>query len=109
MYCNKCGAAVVGKYCSCCGTRVRSQLEDFRLAERRAEKEFIRAHTYDDSGRLLGLDKQHLAIACWCAAQFKYGVYRHAIVDGKVPNAAFGELETIRIHAEKLFDQLVDF
>lgn len=27
MYCKTCGAAVVGKYCSCCGTRVEGELD----------------------------------------------------------------------------------
>lgn len=109
MYCSKCGAAVIGKFCSCCGTRVRNRIEEFRLAEKRAEKAFKDACTYDSDRRLLGLDRMHLAMACWQAASIKYGTYRRLAVDNNVPDAAFDELQIIRMHAEKLFDQLVSF
>lgn len=39
-HCKKCGAIVTGKYCSCCGKRVTSDLRDFRRAEARAKREF---------------------------------------------------------------------
>ena len=39
MFCSKCGAAVNGKFCSCCGQRVRSGIEEYRLAERRMRKQ----------------------------------------------------------------------
>ncbi len=35
MFCTECGAAVTGKFCSCCGARVRSDLEAFKLKQRR--------------------------------------------------------------------------
>lgn len=38
-FCKKCGAAVTGKYCSCCGTRVTDDFTDFRKAQRRMERE----------------------------------------------------------------------
>lgn len=38
-FCKKCGAAVSGKYCSCCGTRVTDDFTDFRKAQRRMNRE----------------------------------------------------------------------
>lgn len=108
MYCSKCGAAVVGKFCSCCGTRVRSQIEEYRLAEKRAVKAFEKACTHDENARLLGLDRMHLASACWQAAHFRYRK-DHLRSDGSVPAEAFEALDTIRVHAEWLFNQLLDF
>lgn len=42
-YCKKCGAVVVGKFCSCCGTRVRSDLRDFKLELSRRKHAFSNA------------------------------------------------------------------
>ena len=107
VFCNKCGAAVVGKFCSCCGTRVRSQLEEYKLVERAAEREFKKACTYED-GRCLGLDRLHLASACWLAAHCRYG-YSALRIDRPVPAEAYKSLEAVRVHAELLFERLLDF
>ena len=38
MYCKKCGARITGKYCSECGTRHCSELEEFRKYSRRIKR-----------------------------------------------------------------------
>lgn len=66
MYCKKCGAVVTGKFCSNCGTRAKTLLEEYRAAERKARRDFINDHVkknYSNSGCALG----HLADACWNA------------------------------------------
>jgi hypothetical protein len=110
MYCSKCGAVVVGKYCSCCGTRYRSQLGELRLAERRAQKEFVRAKTYTPNGRLLGLTNLHLATACWIASFEKYSTGGCRYKEGdSIPADAFDSLTTVRAKAEQLFEYLINF
>lgn len=108
MFCSKCGAAVVGKFCSCCGARVRSQIEEYHLAEKRAVKAFKDACVYRN-GRFLGLERLHLAEACWLAASFKYGWRGTPGSDGSVPARAFEMLDNVRTHAELLFNQLLLF
>jgi len=42
-YCKKCGAIVVGRYCSSCGTKATSDFADFRREQRRIGKAFCEA------------------------------------------------------------------
>lgn len=53
-FCKKCGAVVIGKFCSCCGTRATDDFTDFRKAQRRMEKG-IRNEAYADK-RFAGKD-----------------------------------------------------
>lgn len=39
-YCKNCGAVVTGKFCSCCGAMVRSDLRDFRLELSKRKRSF---------------------------------------------------------------------
>lgn len=109
MYCNKCGALVVGKYCSCCGTKIRSQLEELRLAERRTRKEFVRAMSYSSAGALLGLSELHLAEACWIASYQKYSLGKLCWADDQIPQEAFDSITVVRDRAEQLFKRLINF
>lgn len=111
MFCKNCGAVVVGKFCSCCGKRVYSDLQEFRQVERRAKKEFLRNAAIDN------LDRMHLADCCWTACEMKY------MGKGRIcqcnPNTAFGGeryvlapnayelLQTVKQHAQALFDRLI--
>ena len=104
MYCNKCGAVVVGKFCSCCGVRVRSQLEEYRLAERHTKKAFEEACCR--SGPIPQLELLHLASACWYAAYIRYSKARQLRIGDSVPAETFEALKEIRAHAEFLFNQL---
>lgn len=108
MFCKECGAVIVGKYCSCCGTRVRSTLQEFRLAERRAKKAFLKEHAYKD-GKYLGIVVERFASACWHAATFRYGKYQSMVGPDNVPSEAFEELEIVTRHAERLFCALLNF
>ena len=105
MFCTKCGASVVGKYCSCCGNRVRSSLEDLRLAEKRAKREFENACGNSEYPRRQ-LELLHLANACWLASYQRYNKSARYMIGDIIPPEAYDSLETVRIHAQKLFDQL---
>lgn len=103
MYCTKCGAFVVGKYCSCCGQRVRSEMEEFRILERRRKKAFERSCEYSN-GQII-LHNARLADLCWITASLKYL---------KEPNAARwveaeGSLDKVESAARYLFEKLKNF
>lgn len=108
MFCRKCGAAVNGKFCSCCGQRVRSDLEEFRKIERKMKKEFFEAC---DSMSGVGYrdDLHWLAEACWNASSARYGKSGGYIVGDHVPASVFDSLQDVRVHAEKLFQALINF
>jgi len=101
MYCKNCGAAVVGKFCSCCGTRVRSDIEEYRRAERLAQKHFTR-NAFSASGDVA---LERLAEACWHAANLRYAHWKIG-PDGQIPFDAFEKLETVKERASALFDKL---
>lgn len=109
MYCKKCGAAVVGKFCSCCGFRVRSQLEEFRLEERRRAREFKNTCA-NISYQKMRFDLMHLADACWLASSARYGLCtKGLLVWDTVPAEAYESLKNIESHAMALFLQLLNF
>ena len=68
MFCKNCGAAVTGKYCSCCGTRIRSYGKEFFLALRRRKRAFANSkyHLNNDD-----LNAIHSANFCWERVQNK--------------------------------------
>lgn len=108
MFCTKCGAAVTGKYCSCCGQKVRSHKDEVILIEKKAKKEFCDSCTksingqFVDSAAVMG----HLALACWEAASAKYLKY---------PSDAVGYIESVnsadkvKMTARLLFEKLKNF
>lgn len=108
MFCTKCGAAVTGKYCSCCGQRVRSPKEELDLIEKRLKREFTDACTktkdggYVDNTPAMGF----LALACWDAAVAKYK---------KTPSNATEFVESVnsldraKYAAMSLFEKLKNF
>lgn len=108
MYCNNCGAVVVGKFCSCCGKRVLNSLEEFRRVERQTYKEYQNQFKcyYKDKFDLM---VDHLATACWYACDHKYGNNK---VVGSFRNGftvspdAYTKLATVKEHATKLFERL---
>lgn len=107
MFCKKCGAAVNGKFCSCCGQRVRSALEEYHLAEKRMEREFI--NKCSETGKARELHLMHLASACWMASSMKYDRSRILHIEDYVPASVYDSLQTVRDHAEKLYLKLIDF
>ncbi len=88
-YCKKCGAIVVGKFCSCCGERVRTSLKEYRIMERRLKKVF------EDSKRedfqKYGLVPIHVASLAFFAAERK--------CEPKIPVNE----ETFDLYAEQFF------
>lgn len=114
MICKNCGAAVVGKYCSCCGKRIRNDYEEFKRAERKAQQEFKRnAVEKYAAGMPCGLMVVgDLATACWNACKIKYfgGVFVEVYQPGNrviVPDEAYEMLEKVKKHATALLDRLV--
>lgn len=107
MYCKNCGAAVVGKYCSCCGQRVRSDVEEVRAIEKRLMKEFIDECTRDPGGILVDgrLYLHHLAQACWLAALMKY--QKDPATTPYIE--AVNSLDDVKYAARALFKKVKDF
>lgn len=103
MFCSKCGASVVGKFCSCCGQRVRSEIEEFRLTEQRARRAFL-----SECSELNGPAWwRHLADACWLTASVKYR--KDPRFEGVSYAQALDNLEEIKFAARGLFNELRDF
>ena len=50
-YCKKCGAVVVGKFCSCCGQKVKTAFEEFISAKNRQRRAFRRWAEQKDFNR----------------------------------------------------------
>ena len=40
MFCNNCGAVVTGKYCCCCGRKIRSAVDEFKLQKKNERQRF---------------------------------------------------------------------
>lgn len=101
MYCKHCGAVAVGKYCSCCGRRLRDNVDEFNIARRKMAKEFG-----FQSGKELVY--QHLASACWIACEIKYGKDLILVTEsGPVLAAnAYERLEIVKAHATALYERL---
>ena len=109
MNCKRCGAFVVDKFCSHCGTRVRTDLQEYRLFEKKAAKSFKQeCEEYRAPGESLLL-VNHLSEACWQASNARYGIRRKLDVGYTLSQADIDNLETIRIHAMLLFRQLISF
>ena len=111
MYCSNCGAAVVGKFCSCCGKRVRSSLEEYRRVEKSTFKAYMQQFEkhYRD-GIHWDLSAEHLISACWYACAQKYG--RNDVIrldNGEcVPSPdAYEKLETVKRQATKLCERML--
>lgn len=64
MYCSKCGAPVTENYCTVCGKRTRSEIELFRIEERRKRNGFIRSRKNRPYST-------HIAEMCWYAVAGK--------------------------------------
>lgn len=64
MYCSKCGAPVTENYCTVCGKRTRSEIELFRIEERRKRNGFIRSRKDRPYST-------HIAEMCWYAVAGK--------------------------------------
>ena len=101
MYCKKCGAAVIGKFCSCCGTRVRTDAEEIRRMERQAKKEFIETV-------LTGWDvyKKYLAESVWLASRLRLEKGHPYLHELDVCSAR-ESLEKVRADAEFIYRLLV--
>ena len=103
MYCNYCGAVVVGKYCSCCGKRLLSRMEHFRRTERKRCKDFA-DKAYRDSGK--DVARQHLANACWVACTCKYGDYLDSKEESYLAIDAYEKLALVESHAVALYERI---
>ena len=107
MFCTNCGAVVVGKFCSCCGKKVRRGIEDFRRFERAEVKKFTHSY-YKPGGSLGGI---HLADACYLACEMKFKEVLPYVVwneygELEVSPNAYENLKKVLEHAKKLCDWL---
>lgn len=101
MYCKHCGAVAVGKYCSCCGRRLRDNVDEFNIVRRKMAKEFS-----FQSGKELVY--QHMATACWIACEIKYCKDPILFVCGERVLApdAYERLEIVKAHATALYERV---
>lgn len=105
MYCKHCGAVAVGKYCSCCGRRLQSSVQEFDLEVGRLHREFYKK-AYAESGKSLA--HQHLASSCWIACELKYLRNRCVGVNGELELAhdAYDRLVIVQTQAHKLYERI---
>lgn len=98
MFCKKCGAVVTGNYCCVCGERIRSEVDEFRLAERRKRAAFKNT---------LGILPMagRIASACWDAASLKYDLCGCSN-GGLLCCDAYERLQKVDTLARKLFIRL---
>lgn len=101
MYCKSCGAAVVGKYCSCCGARVRTDAEELRLIENRMRREFVSEMRGPRALGRLGLAYANIAEACWLAADLMHPR------DGMTVEAGREALEEVVKYARWVFSMVI--
>lgn len=112
MYCNNCGAVAVGKFCSCCGAKLRTEIEMFRLTAKRTHKEYMkqfeRFHLPCPNPVNVAIDQ--IATACWYACEIKYGngmEIGNANIGYSVAPDAYMKLETVKDRATKLCERLL--
>lgn len=110
MYCKNCGAVVYGRFCSCCGKRVLTELKEFRKAERKAKKKFCEICCKEGDEYKLHL--MHLADACW-EVYSTHPSFNCVVWDGRrdgeyvvTPNA-YENLRNIEQKAAALFEELL--
>lgn len=108
MHCKRCGAAVVGRYCSYCGVRVRTDLDEYKSLMRRAKTEYKLECALYRTGGPRGLAIDHLATACWIAAEMRYGTDFWGN-DFVMTPSDIENIEIVREKAMLLFRQLVAF
>lgn len=108
MHCRRCGAVVTGKYCSCCGFRVRSDVDEYKALLRLAKKDYMRECRLYESPDRRGLAVTHLAEACWMAADMRYGSVT-CTATFIMSQVDVNNIETVREHAMLLFRQLIAF
>lgn len=64
-FCKNCGAVVTGKFCSCCGTKVTTDLADYRKMMNRKRRSFVNQCFFADGGNR----SLPLAQAAWAVAE----------------------------------------
>lgn len=104
MYCKNCGALVTGRYCSRCGTKIRSDVDQYVLDKRRVQKEYEKTVV----GHFDGLPASHLATACWYAYEcklLKSDIY--CVGDNRfLAPDAYERLAMVRKRATALYNRL---
>lgn len=105
MFCNHCGAAAVGRYCSCCGRRLVNNVDAFNRTIGRERKDFCNK-AYLLAGK--SLHHMHLASSCWYACEIKYGKGLVSVINGESVLAldAYERLELVKTHATALYERL---
>lgn len=110
-YCKKCGSVVIGKYCSCCGTRATSDLVDFRKTERRMGRDMTRNAESDP--RFSGMDSLYASRIASLALDIAFNriIPKEALnVDnfGSYSDYCWKKLPECRELADLLYEQAVE-
>ena len=103
MICKKCGSVATGKYCSNCGKKLLTPLEEYRRAEREVERRFKKICAQMSSDSFYG---EQVASACWSASNRKYGKANFVTIYDPFPVDAYEALEEVERHAAMMFAQL---
>lgn len=104
MYCKHCGTVAVGKYCFCCGRRLRDNVDEFNATRRKMAKNF----SLIAGQRGKDLAYQHLASACWIACEIKHGKDLILVTESRPVLAAnaYERREIVKAHAAALYERL---
>ena len=108
MTCKRCGAALTGRYCSCCGSKVRTDLDEYKSLMRKVKAEYMKECAYYRTPDYRGLAIGHLAEACWRAAEMRYGSI-YCGTEFVMTNEDLNNIEEVKEHATLLFRQLIVF
>lgn len=109
-YCKKCGAVVTGKYCSCCGKRATTDLEDFRNAQRRIWRAFDRRVQERDSRKYNLAVVIQAATLAHCLAEDRVLPKAHMTLDSfhLVSDACWKALDSIPMCAETYYERIME-
>ena len=105
MTCKKCGEIVTGKYCSNCGKKVTTPIQDYNTVLRRKEKQYISQKWQKNHS----MSEQHTASLCWFVSEknFKKSDTYKQIVNGNYNGDYEHLVESIENQAEEIYQDII--